>query len=156
MSLLNFIRAFLAQLGLCLKQWMLLWCSYVLFAANISIMIVLFILMQVWRWSHSGQVCSGDFLESKEDADRNIYLIFEGKFIKAVLIAVYCILGLSCLSVAIIACCRYNRGKVVEQVVDANGNITSVTKPRSTAFNKALDPDYEAAMRETSRSEMKK
>ena len=95
-------------------------------------------------------------MESEEDVDRTKYLIFEGRFIKAVLIAVYCILGLSCLSVAMIACCRYNRGKVVEQVVDANGNITSVTKPRSTAFNKALDPDYEAAMRETSRSEMKK
>ena len=60
MSLLTFIRAILAQIGLFLRRWVLLWCSYVMFAANISISIVLFILMQVWRWSHAGQVCSGD------------------------------------------------------------------------------------------------
>ena len=93
---------------------MLLRCSYVLFAANISIMIVLFILMQVWRWSHSGQVCSGDLLVSKDDADRKVYLIFEGNFIMAILVSVYVILGLSCLSVAIIACWKFNRGKIVE------------------------------------------
>ena len=63
MSLLTFIRAILAQIGLYLKRWVLLWISYVMFAANISISIVLFILMQVWRWSHAGNVCSGDYLE---------------------------------------------------------------------------------------------
>jgi len=40
--------------------------------------------------------------------------------------------------------------------VDENGSITNITKPRQTAFNRALDPDYEAAMRDTARSEMKK
>jgi len=52
-----------------MKRWVLLWCSYVLFAANISIGLVLFFLMQVWRWSHSGKVCSGDFLPDANDAD---------------------------------------------------------------------------------------
>jgi len=113
MSLLTFIRAILAQLGLCLKRWVLLWCSYVLFALNISISIVLFFLMQVWRWSHAGKVCSGDYLDNKDEADRNVYLIFEGNFIKAMLIAVYTVLGLSALSIVIVAGCFCKR-QVIE------------------------------------------
>ena len=88
MSLLTFIRAILAQVGLWMKRWVLLWCSYVLFAANISVSIVLFILMQIWRWSHSGRVCSGDYLASYDDGDTDVYLIFEGKFIKSMLITI--------------------------------------------------------------------
>ena len=111
MSLLTFIRAILAQVGLYMKRWVMLWCSYVLFAANISISIVLFILMQVWRWSHSGQVCSGDFRnpDDPNDLPDEYYLLFEGKFLKAILIAIYSILGLSCLSIIIVSICVYKR-----------------------------------------------
>jgi len=154
MSLLTFIRAILAQVGLYLKRWALLWCSYVLFAANISISIVLFILMQVWRWSHAGQVCSGDYLDNLDDADKEVYLVFEGKFIKVVLIAIYSIMGLSCLSIGIISGCVYRRDKEAEEVIDDNGEVSKTAK-RQSAFNKALDPDYEAAMRDTARSEKK-
>ena len=45
MSLMSFVRAILAQVALYLRRWVLLWCSYVLFAANISLSLVLFILM---------------------------------------------------------------------------------------------------------------
>ena len=120
MSLLTFIRAILAQIGLSLKRWVLLWCSYVLFAANISISIVLFVLMQVWRWSHAGRVCSGDYLENYDDADRSIYLIFEGKFIKAILITVYSVLALSCLSVIIVAGCICKRNVQEELAEDGD------------------------------------
>ena len=109
MSLLTFIRAILAQVGLYLKRWVLLWASYVMFAANISISIVLFILMQVWRWSHAGKVCSGDYLSEIVDSDKDEYLIFEGKFIKAILIAIYSILGMSCLSISIVSVCVFKR-----------------------------------------------
>lgn len=149
MSLLTFIRAILAQVGLYLKRWVLLWCSYVLFAANISISIVLFILMQVWRWSHSGKVCSGDFLPEGIEPPTDVYLVFEGKFIKAILIAIYSIMGLSCLSIMVITVCHYT--KQGEEEFDENGEPL-----KQTAFTRALDPDYEAAMRETARSEMKK
>lgn len=148
MSLLTFIRAILAQIGLSLKRWVLLWCSYVLFATNISISIVLFFLMQVWRWSHAGKVCSGDYLENKDDADRKIYLIFEGKFIKIILISIYSILALSCLSVIIVAGCICKRK--VEEDLGEDGDHPKTT--RQSAFTKALDPDYEAAMRESARS----
>lgn len=154
MSLLTFIRAILAQLGLYLKRWVLLWCSYVLFAANISISIVLFILMQVWRWSHSGKVCSGDLVPEGIEPDKSVYLVFEGKFIKAILIAIYSIMGLSCLSIMIVTVCYYSRQESEEETVDEDGTVRK--NSRQTAFTRALDPDYEAAMRESARSEMKK
>lgn len=123
MSLLTFIRAILAQLGLYLKRWVLLWCSYVLFAANISISIVLFILMQVWRWSHSGKVCSGDLVPEGTEPDKNVYLVFEGRFIKAILIAIYSIMGLSCLSIMIVTVCYYRRQENEEEIVDEDGTV---------------------------------
>jgi hypothetical protein len=153
MSLLTFIRAILAQVGLYLKRWALLWCSYVLFAANISASIILLMFMQVWRWSHAGKVCSGDYLDNLDDADKDVYLVFEGKFIKSILIVIYCILGISFLSVGIIACCVHKRNKAEERVIVSNGNV--FTK-RQSAFSKALDPDYEAAMLDTGRSTIKK
>lgn len=120
MSLLTFIRAILAQVGLYLKRWVLLWCSYVLFAANISISIVLFTLMQVWRWSHSGKVCSGDYVPEGTEPDKSVYLVFEGKFIKSILIAIYSIMGLSFLSIMVITVCFYRRGGHQEEI-DDNG-----------------------------------
>ena len=102
MSFLVFFRAILAQVGLYLKMWVLLYISYLLFAINISMTLSLIIFMQVWRWGHSGRVCAGD-LRSKENSDDDqYYLLTEGKFIKAILIAMYCMLGLGCTSVAII------------------------------------------------------
>lgn len=156
MSLLTFIRAILAQVGLYLKRWVLLWISYVMFAANISISIVLFILMQVWRWSHAGKVCSGDYLPDKDSGDTKVYLIFEGKFIKSILIAVYSILCLSCLSVSIVSICIYKRHADEDKEQGNDLETSSSVIKRQSAFTKALDPDYEAAMRESSRSEMKK
>ena len=157
MSLLTFIRAILAQVGLYLKKWILLWCSYVLFAANISISIVLFILMQVWRWSHSGRVCSGDFLDSYDDADEDVYLVFEGRFIKAILISIYSILGLSLISICIVSICVYKRHAEEDRArAEEDRKTGSISENRISAFNKALDPDYEAAMRESARSEMGK
>ena len=75
-----------------------------LFAANITISIILFIFMQIWRWSHAGKVCSGD-LEEFNEADKDRYLVFEGKFIRSILITIYSILGLSFLSILVVAVC---------------------------------------------------
>ena len=147
MSLMSFVRAIMAQIGLYLRRWVLLWCSYVLFAANISLSLVLFILMQVWRWSHSGKVCSGDYLASYDDGDKDVYLITEGKFIKAMLITIYSILGISFISIMIVAVCVCKRHREEDKlysssVNDENANI-SMKKIRESAFTRALDPDYE-------------
>ena len=154
MSLLTFIRAILAQIGLYLKRWVLLWCSYVMFAANISISIVLFFLMQVWRWSHSGRVCSGDLLPADVEPDKSVYLVFEGNFIKAILFAIYSIIGLSLVSIFIVSICVCRRHAREDKEMAESG---AAKKPvRQTAFTRALDPDYEHAMRETSSNENSK
>lgn len=66
---------------------------------------ILFVFMNIWRWSHYGKVCSGDFLDVKYPLPKNYpdYLIMEGRFLKAVLIVVYVIIGLMMSTVAILA-----------------------------------------------------
>ena len=81
MSFLNFARATLAQFAFYLKMWVLLLISYTMFAMNIAILIILFVMMQLWRWEHSGRVCAGDFLDEVTEEDKKIYLLQEGMFI---------------------------------------------------------------------------
>ena len=45
MSFLNFARATLAQVAFYLKMWVLLLISYTMFAINIAILIILFVMM---------------------------------------------------------------------------------------------------------------
>ena len=80
------MRATLAQVAFVTKKWQLLLISYFIFALSLSAMIVLFVLMNIWRFSHSGQVCSGDFIKNRDEDDMtedelNNYTITEGKFI---------------------------------------------------------------------------
>ena len=111
----------------------------------------------MWRWSHSGRVCSGDFLESYDDAPTDVYLVFEGRFIKAILISIYSILGLSLISICIVSICVYKRHAEEDRArAEEDRKTGSISENRISAFNKALDPDYEAAMRESARSEMGK
>ena len=71
MSFLNFGRATLAQIAFYIKMWVLLLISYTMFAINIAILIILFVMMQLWRWEHSGRVCSGDYLDHEPtEADK--------------------------------------------------------------------------------------
>ena len=157
LSLLTFTRAILAQVGLYLRRWMLLWCSYVLFAANISMSIILFFLMQIWRWSHAGRVCSGDMLPDDTDCDPDTYLCFEGKFIKAMLITIYCIFSLSMCSIIVVSICVCKRhSEEDKKALEATGGEKGSQVTRISAFNRALDPDYEAAMRESRFSTYKK
>ena len=105
MSFLNFVRATLAQIAFYYKKWILLLVSYAMFAINIAILIILFVMMQLWRWQHSGRVCSGDYLEEVTEDDKETYLITEGKFIKWILYIVYVLLGLAGIAFCIIAGC---------------------------------------------------
>ena len=106
MSTLNILRALVAQVALKIKNWMLLYTSYVMFVCNFTILIILFTFMNIWRWDHPGRVCAGDFLSPSDKNDPSIasnYLIDEGMFLQIVLIVVYCILGLGCYSTCFIA-----------------------------------------------------
>lgn len=66
-----------------------------IYGINLMLVITLFVFMQIWRWSHSGEVCSGKYMADPTDHyDDKRYLILEGIFLKWVLIAIYCIFGI--------------------------------------------------------------
>ena len=106
MSFINFSRATLAQVAFYMKLWLLLLISYTMFAVNIAVLIILFVMMQLWRWEHSGRVCAGDYLDRDiTEEDKDTYLIVEGKFIKWVLLIIYIIIGMGFLTMCIVAGC---------------------------------------------------
>ena len=104
MSASNIARSILAQIALRIKSWTLLYASYVLFAVNFTLILILFIFMNIWRWDHPGRVCSGDYLpiEFRTPEISPNYLIVEGRFLMWILIILYSILGLGCYSVCFV------------------------------------------------------
>jgi hypothetical protein len=71
MSSLNITRSVLAQIALKFKSWLLLYASYLLFAVNFTLVLILFIFMNLWRFNNSGKVCSGDFVTAADKLDPN-------------------------------------------------------------------------------------
>ena len=106
----------IAQCGLYLRRWVMLWCSYVLFAANISMSIVVFVMMQIWRWSHAGRVCAGEFLPDGEDCEPSTYNCFEGKFLKYMLITIYSVFFISFISVFVVSMIVHSKHKAEEKI----------------------------------------
>lgn len=72
MSLLNISRSVLAYVALQMKSWFMLYTSYVLFAVNFTLMLVLFIFMNLWRWDAPGRVCSGEYLDEAQKQDPQV------------------------------------------------------------------------------------
>ena len=144
MSLINFLRASLAQVAFYWKKWVLLLISYAMFAINIAVLIILFVLMQLWRWQHSGRVCSGDYLTDITDEDKESYLITEGKFIKVVLYITYIFIGLFGLAVCILGVCSAATPSKSANV-DEEGAL--VKKPTSI-FDAAVDQHTAEVMRD--------
>jgi len=58
--------------------------------------------MNMWRWDLPGKVCSGDF-PNKLDVPETYFCKTEGLFLKVILIGAYVIMGLTCLSIIVIA-----------------------------------------------------
>lgn len=63
-------------------------------------------------------MCSGDYLDDLSSADKSVYLVFEGRFIKIMLLIVYSVMALSCLSIMIVAVCIYRRHRIEDQEAD--------------------------------------
>jgi len=59
----------------------------------------------MWRFSSYGRVCSGDYLDVQKPKakDYTEYLIVEGEFLYAVLIAIYTIFGIALVMVCVTA-----------------------------------------------------
>lgn len=76
-----------------------------MFACNFTLIVILFIFMNMWRWDHPGRVCAGDFLtpaQKDDPAFKSTYLLVEGKFLQIILIIIYSILGLGCYSMCFV------------------------------------------------------
>lgn len=103
-SSINIVRAVIAQIGLWKNIQMLIYVSFVIYGLNMCLALVLFIFMQIWRWSNSGEICSGKYLPAgaKQEEYPN-YLIEEGKFLKIVLITIYSIFAVACFTVCCLA-----------------------------------------------------
>ena len=130
-------------------MWVLLLVSYTMFAVNIAILIILFVMMQLWRWEHSGRVCSGDYLtQDPTEAEKNMYLIQEGKFIQWVLILVYIAFGVASLTICIVACCTSSKH---EAISDEENRLR---KHKTGLFSAPVDAARAEAERDRRRSKM--
>ena len=110
---------------------MLLYASYVLFACNFTLILIMFIFMNIWRWDHPGKVCAGDYLTAAErntNYNKELYLITEGKFLKIILLIIYSILGLGCYSICFIAI-FLSQKKTKEQMQNQPGLFKTKTEP---------------------------
>jgi hypothetical protein len=66
LSILNFIRVVVNQIGIWLKSPLLYYVAIVMYGVNFMLALVWFMFAQMWRWCYDGQVCSGDFLSAQE------------------------------------------------------------------------------------------
>jgi hypothetical protein len=99
---LEILRQVIAQVAYYRRSYKLLYLALVIQAINLTFMIIDFVLMQMWRMDEPGKVCSGDYVPEGEVIS-DVYLAQEGLFLKCIIITAYSILGLSCLSVIVIA-----------------------------------------------------
>jgi len=89
-TVLNFTRAVINQLGIRYKSASLYYISIVMYGFNALLFLVWFIFTQMWRWNFAGVICSE-------------ILVVEGYFLKFMLIAIYCIIGLGVLTTLLLA-----------------------------------------------------
>jgi len=62
-TVLNFTRAIINQLGIWYKSASLYYISIVMYGFNALLFLVWFVFAQMWRWSFAGVICSApDYL----------------------------------------------------------------------------------------------
>jgi hypothetical protein len=64
-TVLNFTRAVINQLGIRYKSAFLYYISIVMYGFNALLFLVWFIFAQMWRWNFAGTLCSGDDLTAE-------------------------------------------------------------------------------------------
>ena len=89
-TILNFTRAVINQLGIRYKSASLYYISIVMYGFNALLFLVWFIFTQRWRWNFAGIICSE-------------ILVVEGYFLKFMLVAVYSIIGLGIVTTLLLA-----------------------------------------------------
>lgn len=73
--------------------------------------LIWFTFANIWRYSGAGRVCSGDYLEPRPPTakDNPSYLIVEGRFLYAVLMAIYAIFGVALVTIVITGYCAVKK-----------------------------------------------
>ena len=83
----NVLRALMGLASLKLKSIVLLYFSYVIQCVIVFLGLVWFVFLQIYRWSHSGRVCSGDYIPGNHSLQG--YLVVQGQFIFWLIFTVY-------------------------------------------------------------------
>jgi len=138
LSLLNFSRVVINQVGIWLKNHVLYYIAIVLYGINFLLALVWFVFVQIWRWSFTGRICSGDeFPREVRRAMRNTgqstYLIAEGNLLEGLIIAIYSMFGLLMIGV-LIAAIFFSKKKTEEELSARKGGL----------FKTDMAPSYEA------------
>jgi uncharacterized membrane protein YciS (DUF1049 family) len=142
LAILNFARVIINQVGIWIKSPLLYYIAIVMYGVNFMLMLIWFMFTQMWRWSHSGMVCSGDFLSKEQRQEfrqqdnqglANGYIVAEGNFLKGILIAIYMLIGLLILTV--IAVALFFSQKRTQEELDAR---------KGGLFKTDMAPSYES------------
>ena len=145
LSVLNFGRVAINQVSIWYKNQFLYWIALVMYGIIFMLILVWFVFAQIWRWSYSGRVCSGDFLSADEKSqlrhsgNNDTYLIAEGNFLLGVIIAIYSMVGLLLLVVFAVAL-FCSQKKTQEELAARKGGL----------FKTDMAPAYEAKIQKPS------
>ena len=63
LAIINFSRAIIAQLSVYLNSEKLVYANYIIWSIWVCLALILFTFTNIWRYSGSGRVCSGDYLD---------------------------------------------------------------------------------------------
>ena len=105
LAIINFSREIIRQLSIYLNSEKFVYANYVIWSVWVCLALIWFTFTNMWRFSSYGRVCSGDYLDVKNPKakDYEEYLIVEGEFLYAVLIAIYTIFGIALVMVCVTA-----------------------------------------------------
>jgi preprotein translocase subunit SecG len=113
--------------------------AIVMYGLIFMLALIWFVFLQMWRFSWTGHVCSGDFLPHDEklamrqNKDNDTYLIAEGNFLEGVIITIYCMFGLLFLAVLGLALfCSQKRSE------------TEIAARKGGLFQTTVAPSYES------------
>lgn len=84
-----------------MKNIYMMYISYVIYAIVMFMAIICFVIMQLWRFDNAGKVCSGKYL--KDGDDTTGYLVFEGLFLKWVIITIYIMFVIVTMTIVLVA-----------------------------------------------------
>jgi hypothetical protein len=72
---MEILRQIVAQVGYHRNDYRILYISFLWQAIDSTMMIICFLLMQMWRWDRAGRICSGDLSDDCTSYNSDKYLV---------------------------------------------------------------------------------